>query len=257
MKKPFYKVKFSSTSCNFEIRINDIPLFTYQETGMISTQYPINHLILISGEQKLSCRVWPQADQDSLSIHSKLTTTILLQDATDDTKEPVEIFNSGTPEFSKTTPLFEQESIFNAEVPYTLPGWYKSSKIKEKDSLEKEVISFFKSVHSILKRKDYDTYRKIYDQKLLELDIALYSSSKETVQEWNELIRYLEASGMEIAPFPNEYLLQFCGDQKVVSLIQPDFEPVLFLENKAEKTQYKIPLFLHKPRRFKSLEVIR
>lgn len=105
--------------------------------------------------------------------------------------------------------------------------------------------------------ENFDTYKAIYTTKLKEIDTALYSSAKETDSEWEDLTAYLSDADMQVAPIPKNSKPMLYGNGKVVSLQQPNLEPALFFENKAEKTQYQVPLFLHKPKNVDSFEVIR
>lgn len=256
MNHPFYKIKFSSTSCNFEIRINDIPIFTYVDAGMISTQYPINHLILESGNQEVTLRLWPQAEKQSLTEHSKLKISILVNDALESSKIPDNAMSFETPKFDKPIPIFEFKGEFRAQVPFSLKGWSESTDLIINESLTKEVYAFYNDVHRILLEKNFNAYKAIYSTKLKEIDTSIYSSQEETDNEWNELVSYLSNPAMKVAPLSKSAVLFLYGKEKVISLQQTDLDPVLFFENKMEKTQYQIPVFLHKPKGF-ALEVIR
>ncbi|SHK06846.1 hypothetical protein [Pseudozobellia thermophila] len=257
MDKPFYKIKFSSTSCNFEIRINDMPVFSYVDTGMISTQYPINHLILKSGNQGISLKLWPQKSQANLTEHSKLQISILVNDTSEPSNIPTEVYVFQTPLFDKPIPLFEYKTNFKATVPYLLKGWTDSSILQINQSLTDKVFAFYNNIHTILKEKDFVAYKKIYLTKLKEVDTSIYSSQADTDSEWEELVTFLNDPEMQIAPISKNASLFLYGDEKVISLQQPNLEPALFFENKTKKTQYQIPLFLHKPKESDRLEVIR
>lgn len=257
MNQPFYNIKFSSTSCNFEIRINDIPIFSYVDTGMISTQYPINHLMLTTGNQVISMTLWPQNGQQNLTEHSKLNISITVNDTSEPSKNSMEVYVLNTPSFDGQLPVFNTKGEFRAEIPYVLKGWEESTPLKLNNALTEAVFSFYNKVYGILEVKNFDAYKAIYTTKLKEIDTALYSSAKETDSEWEDLTAYLSDADMQVVPIPKNSKPMLYGNGKVVSLQQPNLEPALFFENKAEKTQYQVPLFLHKPKNVDSFEVIR
>ncbi|RAV30760.1 hypothetical protein [Sinomicrobium soli] len=256
MKKPFYRLKFSSRACNFNIRINDIPVFNYHDTGMISTQYPINHLILNSGEQKISMYLYPQAGQQALNEHSSLNMEIIVEDLEMNKGELVNVFEFKSPQLNESVPFFENIARFKAEVPHIVKGWSQSEELELNDSLEKRVKAFYQNVYSLLEQKKFQEYRSIYDTKINEIDRALYTSSTDTEKEWDNLINTLIESKMEAANNIEDSFLKFYGDKRVITLVTTTHEPVLFCENKEEKLVYEIELYLHKPIG-SELEVIR
>ncbi|HEX8576791.1 MAG TPA: hypothetical protein VF677_10910 [Flavobacterium sp.] len=59
-KRPYYQVKVKSSGVNFDIRINDLPVFRFfGESGGTNMEYPINTGILESGEQILTVKILP------------------------------------------------------------------------------------------------------------------------------------------------------------------------------------------------------
>ncbi len=57
--KNYYGVTFSSNGCNFEILVNDVPVYRFFKEGGVTSFYPINPWILSSGEQRLKVRLYP------------------------------------------------------------------------------------------------------------------------------------------------------------------------------------------------------
>ncbi len=256
MKKPFYRLKFSGRACNFSIRINDIPVFNYHNTGMISTQYPINHLLLNSGDQEVSVYLYPQEGHQVLNEYSSLHIEIIAEDLETKTGEVISVFELKSPELNQSVPFYETIAKFKVEIPHVIKGWSQSEELEFNDSLEKEVKAFYKDVYALLKQKNFQEYRHIYDTKISEIDRMLYTSSADTEKEWGELIDTLIASKMEAANHIEDSFLRSYGDKRVVTLVTANHEPVLFCENKDEKLVYEIELYLHKPTGGK-LEVIR
>ena len=256
--KPYYQVKFSSSSCSFEIQVNDIPAFIYHDTGMVSSQVPINHLILASGKQDISLRVFPAPGKISLDSYSNVKISVTCYESEYNDDKTFQLLEYETPEVKEAgLPFMKFRSEFEAKVPYQLNGWVSSINLKEQSSIEIEVYTYYKHVHHFLSRKDFKAFYDIYKNKLLEVDKAIYSTPEETENEWKELVGFLSDKNMKIAPFPADTELYFYGNGKVVSLLRSNFEPALYFENKEEKIEYQVPILLHKPKGSNKLEVIR
>jgi len=259
MSKPYYSVKFSSNNCRFEIRINDIPAVKYNLDGMVSSQVPLNQILLASGRQQLSVEVLPRKDEENLSKFSNLNITIQVRNLDADNSVERTILEYSMPAIVDHTPYLKFYDKFEVELPYSLKGWKNSKELKKIDSIESETRSYFEYVHSIFAEKDFDTFKKISESKFSELDKAFYTSQQDSDTEWNEFVDNLNKGEMILANMlsDSETKLEFFGDGKIITLQKLNGEPALRFKNPAEKTQYSIPLLLHKPKGSTTLEVIR
>lgn len=257
-QSPYYSVEFSSTACGFEIRVNDMPAFRYNEKGMVSSEVPINHLILRSGKQKLSLQVFPVAPFNNLNRHSKVRISVSFYDAASGNFNETEVFAFETPEVPEGgIPEVGKEFFFEAKIPYQMDGWINSVDLSKQKAIKEELLKYFREVHSILSVKDFNSFRRIYDTKLIEVDKSIYSTPEETEDDWLELVEFISPEDMEVDPLPVDCQVVLYGKGKVATLLDSEHDPIIKFKSKDGKTEYQVPLLLHKPLRGEKFEVIR
>jgi hypothetical protein len=102
MDKPYYIIDFNAVSCLIDIRVNDIPTFSMNINGQVSTIFPINNAILESGEQQVTYNILPLLGETILDDNAKFSAAVWLYDASGDFIEKVKEINSFTMPENKT-----------------------------------------------------------------------------------------------------------------------------------------------------------
>ncbi|MFD0860707.1 hypothetical protein ACFQ1M_00695 [Sungkyunkwania multivorans] len=251
----FYSLKFSGANCHYSLLVNDMPVFHFFDRGIMATRFPINHLILKSGEQAVKIQVYPQSEE-YLSRGSRLE--VMVEESSGNNYEITEIIaGHKTPSFEKKEKFYEYSFTFDAQVPYELPGWSKSEILKYPEKTFPKIVEHYRYLHAVLKNKRFDQFYELLEKKNQEFDIAYNSDSETSRKEWLQVIDQIEDSKMQLADFPEDLDVQYYANGRVVALFQKNFKPVLFFENKEEGTTYDMYLYLQKVPKEMRFEIIR
>ncbi|MFH6937198.1 hypothetical protein [Flavobacterium sp. FlaQc-30] len=260
-ERPEYWLFLHSNNCSYVVTLDDMPIYEdYDEGSMKSLSIPINNFILESGKHELKILILPTINENyhlNNLLSSDYTLNIKIN-RTENKKETI-VFNKklSNDEQNKT---FKQNIIpFEAEVPYRLTGWSNSIDLTKQDreSLEKEVVNFYKEIMDDYKNKKTESIEKKYYNRQFENAQSLYSYKKEDsdklISEINKDVNKEQDLKLE------NYKLVFYGNGKVVGLIRTDgefFGESAFL-GLTDEDFYVYSLLLHRPKAGGSLEVIR
>ncbi|HMG08451.1 MAG TPA: hypothetical protein VK609_08065, partial [Mucilaginibacter sp.] len=158
MAQPYYQVDFSASACLFEIRVNDVLVFTLNVEGQTSTLIPINSAILQSGKQQINIRVLPLAGQHTVSSKAEFKYDIKVFDVTNDFQFKEQLPGYQFPPVNTSTPhpVFVHESSFNAEVPYTIQAYQNGTDLKLVKDFNAKVKAAYQHVADVIDKKDYE-----------------------------------------------------------------------------------------------------
>ncbi|WP_148639237.1 hypothetical protein [Aquimarina longa] len=273
---PQYYIEGYQSGCFYEIYINGILTFEhYENVGLMNHATPINDLILQSGTQKVTIKLFPLG-----KIDGKEYTTIDADDSfrlkifKRDKKQPYEagaydIVKEHYATLTDGLPYYEETFTFEAEVPYQLKGWSESQVLIELDQkeLEQEILDFYKEYDDIIQNQDEKKWVDMATTRELEyLKSAHYNDSKNSGirSRINHFINVIDSDFIE--PFPmDKYKMIFGGDGKVVTLKSIDrkgraaysFGAKFDRNGKMRKVRQSRYLYLHKPKGSNKLEIIR
>ena len=257
-KRPVYQVNFNSANCRFIILVNDVPALTYTDAGSVSSEAPINHLILQSGEQSLSCVLLPIRGQATIGLNASLQIKITKSMAGEQGQADVDVatFKQVTPNKAGLTEV-RQNFTFKAAVPYTIVGWQRGIDLKNLPSVRAEVVTAYQRVAALLQKKNYAGVEKLSAIKLAELEKATYTTSEDSRNEWKETIISLGRRGEVVQFDVKNARLCYYGNGRLVALVQPSLEPALHVVNAKEKEDYQLPLLFYKKSAAEPLVLIR
>ncbi|WDF54409.1 hypothetical protein [Mucilaginibacter sp. KACC 22063] len=258
LHQPYYVIDFKGVACKFDILINDMPAYSYDDTGTLTSQVPINQLILHSGTQSLSYVMRPMAGTHHLSENSSLEIKVAVAEVLN-LRQSTVIAEFKPVKIETQTPMLElkQQFSFKAEVPYQLMGWSAGMALNHDPAIRSDLNQAYARIRQILLNKDYAAFRKLYEVKLSEVDKAIYSNAKESEDDWQEMIDYISQPGMEVKFDDKSAQMHFYGGGKVVTLIKPNHEPALYFENVKEKEEYQLPFLFYRKAPGLPLTVIR
>ncbi len=273
---PQYFIEGYQSGCYYEVYINGILRFKhYRNTGLMNHATPINDLILKSGTQKVTIKLFPLG-----KIDDKEYTTI---DANDsfrlkifkrDKKQPYEagdydVVKEHYATLTDGLPYYEETFTFEAEVPYQLKGWSESQVLTEMDQkeLEQKILTFYDHYADVIYDQDEKEWVEMIKNRELEYLKSVHYNNSTNSKIRNRIDNFTLAFDSNFKEkFPlDTYEIIFGGDGKVVtlkSLIELGKSPYYYgIEEIKNGKSYKYKeyryLYLHKPKGSNQLEIIR
>lgn len=272
--RPYYSVNFdnSGSGCQFEILVNDIPVFSKIGTqGSITSSAPINSCMLKSGKQKLTLRLYPNVGKENINVSYKNNSPFNLsisyrKDAWDnDNLDEITVFHlPSIPLPEKGLSYFEKEIEFETKIPYEFEGWSNSKDLTKIPDIEEKVFNKYREILKILADKNYSAFAKMKNQKDIEMNISFYLKPNEVIEgEKFDKDAFTEKDAV-VEPLDNVKVV-FYGNDKLVTLEN--------IKNKKSALRTKIihktndgkqkdetisfPILLHIPQNSDTLEIIR
>jgi len=240
-EQPSHHAEVNSSACSFQLLINDMPAVSHYKQGGLSISMPINPLILKSGKQTYTLRLYPgyyKEDKElkqvkTLVKETKLNLTISVKHWNDSNKSSKDIFVFTLPskenkegfkefDFAGQT-YYEFKGVFDATVPYELQGWSDGEKLDTKkiSDLEDEVISAYTKLGNDMAKKDVDAEYKFAKTRTAEMAVAMYLDKNAVEASYQEDIEEYSSKDFAIQPLEN-YKMTMYGDGKVVALERTD-----------------------------------
>ncbi len=283
---PQYYIEGYQSGCFYEIYVNGILVFKhYRNTGLANHAVPINDLILKSGPQKVTVKLFPLGQIGDhefplLTSKSRFDLTIFKRDKATPWEgadydvvhkyfTPTTTGESHGPFKNKDLPYFEESFTFNAEVPYELEGWSNSQNLKEMDQdlLEKEILDFYENYADIIYNRNETIWTEMLKKRELEYFKAVYYNDKEQKSFKARLKDFYEPFDSKYSKkYPlDKYSIIFKNDDKIVTLksIERKGESAfsygikINLDGDLHEVRDSRYLYLHKPKGSNTLEIIR
>lgn len=277
-----YYLDIRQSWCHTEIFVNDIPVYSDFNHALVASTESINHVILKSGLQKVTYKLYPVGEHEgenipTLTNDTEMKITAEWQDFYKLEKQGDAMVHS-TPLSNPSNPMEEPVSLlsgkkyyegsftFNAIVPYELKGWNDSQDLRKLDQkdLEKRVLAEYEKNKSVYQSKNLDNISKIiYDGMCIQF-VSEYGSRKDIQRGWEEIVEIVENPTFEMQPIEN-YKMVFYADGKLVALElkseDRDYKGMsaLWAKFKQGKSNavYDDKCMLHIPKGKTELEVIR
>jgi len=259
MKEPYYLVDFNVSLANFDILINDVLAFSYNDGGSIYSNYPINHFILSSGVQQVKVRFKPL--KNSQTIHHEAEAIIKIQylDAsTMDQEQLTTVYEYKMPKAKRDTlPMLESIGEFKAEVPYRLIGWSDAGIIDIKNEVALERIhNYYRRIYTLFKDKDVNSLALLLKKRYEETDASMYLD-EDNIAGLNNIFKMLEAEGYIMQDFPETPQISLYAKNRIVNLVRENTSPVIFYLKKETNEEFGFPFYIHLPKGKNSFEIIR
>ncbi len=283
---PQYYIEGYQSGCYYEILVNGMLVFKhYKNIGLANHAVCVNDMILKSGPQKVTIKLYPLGEIDgenypTLTSRSRFDLTIFKRDKAtpwegldyEVVKKYFAPTNSGIshgPFKHAGLPYFEETFTFNAEVPYELEGWSNSQNLKEMDQeqLEKEVLEFYKKYTEVIHNQDEAKWVKlvaIREREYFESVLYHDEKSKELKERIDQLSLTFDSKYKKRFPL-DKYQIIFGGEGRVVTLKSIEKRgksPFYFgiekiIDGQSHKYKRHIYIYLHKPIGSNKLEIIR
>lgn len=251
--RPLYQIKVKSSGVNFDIRINDFPIFRFfGKSGGTNIEYPINNAILNSGKQILTIKIYPI--KGTKKILPTNTFSLVLNKKNDawvyDNQREIILTMPTMIVPNEGLPYWEYKTEFDVVVPYDLCGWKNSKKIDDID-VQKKILESYERLKNAIENKDDKLFIRLTKNKNEEEAISLYEKQEE------DLIGF-QKEREKVLPFDN-CNIKFYGNGKLVRLETEDGESCLKTELiiNGQKEIYYYPILFHMPQNSNELEIIR
>ncbi|MBF7092009.1 hypothetical protein IUY40_10710 [Flavobacterium sp. ALJ2] len=238
-KEPLYYMRINKSNCVVEVLVNDYPIHRDYELSNYATPLEINHVILKSGEQTLTYRLYPVGDLIkeeygegdtvmTLTDNTAIAISIIKMDnGSEKTLEDEEVVIKHTSLtdakgrfIASGKPYYEFTFTFNAQVPYANEGWSKGQDLSKLDQklLEAKAVAFYKEYGKIYETKDANLQAKLNFGKEKRTAIALYRKLSDIDELWKEYLSDLNESNIKVLPVGN-YKIVFFGDKRIIFLL--------------------------------------
>ncbi|MEA9413738.1 hypothetical protein [Flavobacterium sp. PL02] len=239
VKEPMYYMRINKSNCVVEVLVNDYPVHRDYELSNYATPLEINHVILKSGEQTFTYRLYPVGNLikeeygeggtvTTLTDNTAISISIIKMDnGSEKTLEDEEVVMKHTSLtdakgrfIASGKPYYEFTFTFNAQVPYVNEGWSKGQDLTKLDQklLEQKAVEFYKEYGKIYETKDADLQAKLNFGKEKRTAIALYRKLSDIDELWKEYLSDLNESNIKVLPVEN-YKIVFFGDKRIIFLL--------------------------------------
>lgn len=259
MKEPLYEMEVKTAYCFIEILINDVPIFSnYSENGL-AVDYPINDLILESGNHNIKVSILTPILGQNISKHAKCEINIFVKEANGIATGRTLVKKFPAIKMEKNLSSFlSKQTNFEVKVPYQNFGWKNSIDLKNIDNnlLLEELKRNVKYLQSIYNSRNESQYVDYFIDRNKE-HIKSFYLTKEEISDNKDTIFYGLPEKIDSIDL-NLYELTFFGNGKLVSL-QTTKQPPGFVFESTNRNEYGFTemVLFHKRDKNSKLEVIR
>ena len=268
--EPYFKLHTGSAqNCNYEILINEFPMYKSYSGFKDLTGTPINWGVLRAGLQRVKVKVFPLKDGALLSKQTNMFFKLVEVDHTTNQFEEKNILSFVLPSdadgnfLGAGLPCFEKELTFHAVVPYELTGWSESQDLSKLDQeeLKDKVLDFYNKRGKADELKNVNAKLDANFKSYMEYSIAEYFPKEEIegiVLDLKNFVKY--GKRFELT---KPYAMKLYGDNRLVILevLSGEYRGKgahsLFVQF-GEKFGYnRSTYYLHMPKGSKELKIIR
>lgn len=215
--KPYYNVKLQIQACDFELLLNDIPVFSYSVKSGMTNEIPLNCYILKSGEQNLKIKLTPISNQLNLSEQVDLSLDLGYNNIIGESSlgQYIQSVKFQLPQEIKDEkpPYFEIKIPFIAEVPWDYSSILDNAQdLSKQSNLLKQTVNKF---YHILETKDSKKYFELMKGSLKIQSDVEYMSREET----KKLLNDLNLSQIKKLHPMDDYEIKFYANNKLVRFV--------------------------------------
>ena len=233
VNKNYYALSLSSNGCNFEILVNDVPVYRYFEMGGATGMYPLNSKILKSGEQRIKVKLYPVKGHEEKGINGEkplLLTLKYIEDPKHGLHDFIELLSDFIPRIEPGIPYFEYETTFGAQVPYDLEEVENCIDLRDIPDIKELMIRKYTEYGNMIINNDFQQLSDVLAYKNARISFSLYSTTAGMAAEMDEMFekmkKYDRISSMD------NYVVRFYGDGRFAILENPeDMEQGFKVEN--------------------------
>ncbi|MBB5620812.1 hypothetical protein HDE69_001865 [Pedobacter cryoconitis] len=256
--QPYYQVDFSAAFCLFEIRVNDVLVFTLNLEGQTSTSIPINSGIPQSGKQQVTIKVLPIAGQKVLNPNAQFSYNIKVFDAANNLHFKEQLPGEYAVEKvdpAKKKSFLTHTATFNAEVPYTVMAYQTATDLGSVGGLKDKLLGTYQQLADLIVKGDLEQIKKLIANRESIAAVTMYLSKEESDNRLTGMLGNLK-SGYKLEPIPANAILKIFGNGKLATLVRPDGEPALIFKNEKDNEELALEFTFYIPVGKTDLEII-
>ncbi|WP_282144226.1 hypothetical protein [Cellulophaga baltica] len=254
--EPHYGIYVSSSNTNFEVRINDIPVFLEYEfiTNDISPKgsyFPINLAISKSGIQKIEVRMYPSYNRETQQLETSLNNAQVIIDVVKreyntskkEYGDEEVLLNLSSPieknKVSKKTKFIYPElkeyifdANFEALVPYDIKILEKAQNLittdpEEIKKITEELLIAYNEIWQIYDQNKVSQYADLIYNKEKRAAQQLFFSESDSKKRVEQLLTSgrIVKEGYKMMSFKN-FKLRFYANGKIVTLVYDEIGQV-------------------------------
>lgn len=257
MKQIYYELDCSALMCFFQIKINDVEVFSFNVDDQSSMDIPINNGILQSGMQEIEVKVFPLSGTKTLHKDAYLRYKLIEFDVSSgDFKFISQLENQQTTPVQKGVPFTMHKSKFQSNVTYKLDAWQKSINLKDlKIDIKEKLILEYNKIIKDLNSGTYEKFIEKYKKREKNAAIAMYLNESEAKNRLSKLTNDFK-SGFKAIPISKDVIVEYSAYGKLASLKRIDGMSALYLENSKTNEELVLPITFHIPEGKTEFEVI-
>jgi len=243
MNKPFYRIDFKAGACFFDIKVNDIPVFSTNMERYFSMTIPVNYLILESGKQQLSVTVLPNTGETVFDENISFAMTLQLYEDTGNSLEHVEdILEYRIP--CDREKAIEYQTIFDAAVPYQISAWQSSVDLNTVENLREKAETAYRKLGEMITNRQYDEFIHCLQDQEKRMAVSMYFDEKSSKERMDRLIKDFK-EGFELVPLSGDETMHIYAGGKLVCLKTKNGESALQFLKKETGEEMEVGIFLH------------
>lgn len=257
MSQVYYELDCSALMCYFEIRINDVCVFSLNVDGQAAMDIPINSGILEKGEHDIEVAVFPMHGKKELHKEAYVRYKVIEYDVSSGDFKFIQQFeNFQTPPVQKGIPFVIHKSVFIANVSYKLDSWQNGVNLKDVEfNVKEKLIVEYKKIISDINNESYSSFIDKYKKKEKNTAIAMYLSQEESNNRIVNLINDFK-TGFKAMPITDDVYVQYSAYNKLVSLKRINKMSALYLENPKTDEEIILDINFFIPKGQSEFEVI-
>ena len=240
---PFYRIDFRAVACYFDIKINDVSVFSMNMKSSFSVRIPVNHLILESGKQRLSVTIQPNTGETEFDEDAAFAMTLQLYADTGNSLEHVEDILEYDMADDKENVMVYQTS-FDAAVPYQITAWQNSTDLNTVENLRQKVETAYQKLGEMITKKQYDAFVDMMREQEKRMAQSLYIDPESSKERMDGLIEDFE-NGFEFVPLSGGETMYIYADGKLVCLKTDNGNSALKFLNRETEEEMSVEIFFH------------
>ncbi|WP_409415795.1 hypothetical protein [Flavobacterium sp. PS2] len=232
MSQIYYELDCSALMCYFEVRINDVCVFSLNVDGQAAMDIPINGGILEKGEHNIEIRVLPLPGSLELHKEAFVRYKVIEYDVSfGDFKYIQQFENFQTSPAQTGIPFIIHNSVFMANVSYKLDAWQNGVDLKDVSfNIKDALISEYEKMINSLTDENYNDFIGKFKKKEKNNAIAMYLNQDESQSRIAALVDDLK-TGFKVMPIANDSYVEYSAHNKLATLKRMNRMPAFYFEN--------------------------
>ena len=256
MSQIYYELDCSALMCYFQIRINDVEVFSLNVDGQGSMDIPINQGILQKGVHEIEVRMSSLSGTHQLHKEAYVRYKVIEFDVSSgDFKFIKQFENHQTPAVQKGLPFIMQKSRFEANVSYKLDAWQKGKDLKDIKDIKSKLLFTYNKIISDINNGNHDNFIKAYSKRENNISTSMYLNETEKKTRIKKLISNF-STGFKAMPLSKDVIVEYSAYGKLVCLKRLNGMSALYLENKETDEELILPITFFIPEGKTEFEVI-